>query len=777
MIVNLQRPGEHPYCGPNTLDILSGYSYTPSLFSTEGISVKLCGWKDMDVPDSLYFMLDIVKEMIYVTKHEKKRVLVHCHAGKGRTGVVIACYLMFKYHIKADEAVKKVREKRPKCIESKSQMEYCKRFFQFISGLREIFCKEKKDVYTFIKHQNDLILKTYANQNNYDKERSFIPLMILITLNLLLKLKKKNLCENIDIYKSMNGSCDLSDEIYANIQNITIEINKGNWKVLKKCKDPILIGELMFIWMDDCINYCVNPANVDEAIFAEIEIDVIKKEKIYNLLLNYENIDNNLISKIYIFFQNKFKKYEWEILKFFSVFLKEILPKTNNIKNNNNNENNNFTSKTPKNSINKINIANDILIIHENKKEEDEISHSDPIHSARIIEEEKQYQLMLEKIGIFILGFDIDLLYENQSISNINNNNSISMIEKTNSYLNSVKNTILLLKFLRDTLNENYRFYETELYYIKSPTQKNGNLKTGNLKTFKDFAENYKNSINNSNINSESNKSNISCNSNSLNHSQEIINHNHINNNINNESNNVHSHSLAHSNSSFFFSLNKKNVQNNLSTIKELETNKEYEKKLFEVYKTLKLHFEKNLSWSKIGFKKYENIYNNLDMSELSMNQFKNKNFKNLQSLKNDFKINIKICEKEDENEKNENEKENNNENLNVNNDSLCKLRKNLHSKSNQIPKVNLKGKKYFDNMKKEDFHVSFYDKKKKNSVSNNNFFNSIIFRNNKKRSTLILKNLFNTNVLSEDKNSNSLMPNVKMKKLITIKSNKTEIK
>ena len=172
---------------------------------------------------------------------------------------------------------------------------------------------------------------------------------------------------------------------------------------------------------------------------------------------------------------------------------------------------------------------------------------------------------MLEKIGIFILGFDIDLLYENQSVNNINNN-SISMIEKTNSYLNSVKNTILLLKFLRDTLNENYRFYETELYYIKSPTNKNGNLKT-----FKDFAENYKNSIDSSNINSESNKS--SCNSNSLNHSQEIINHNVIN--VNNETNNVHSLSIAHSNSSnFLFNLNKKNIHNNLTIIKELENNK-----------------------------------------------------------------------------------------------------------------------------------------------------------------------------------------------------------
>jgi hypothetical protein len=66
-----------------------------------------------------------------------------------------------------------------------------------------------------------------------------------------------------------------------------------------------------------------------------------------------------------------------------------------------------------------------------------------------------------------------------------------------------------------------------------------------------------------------------------------------------------------------------------------------------------------------------------------------------------------------------------------------------------------------------------FHNKKKKNSK----FFNSIIFRNNKKRSTLILKNLFNSNVFSEDKNSNSLMPNKNMKKLITFKSNQTEIK
>ena len=86
----------------------------------------------MDVPDSLYFMLEIIKDMAYMIKTEKKKVLVHCHAGYGRTGVVIACYKIFSDNMTAEEAVKKLRMARPKCIEAKSQMSYCRKFYQCI---------------------------------------------------------------------------------------------------------------------------------------------------------------------------------------------------------------------------------------------------------------------------------------------------------------------------------------------------------------------------------------------------------------------------------------------------------------------------------------------------------------------------------------------------------------------------------------------------------------------------------------------------------------------
>lgn len=129
LIVNVQRQGEHPYCGPNKgLEEISGFTYHPEAFTTEGIRVRLSGWKDMNVPSSIPFMLDIVKDMLHTTREEKRNVLVHCHAGYGRTGIVLACYLIFTSTKSAEEVVRDIRSVREECVQKKSQMEYCKTF-------------------------------------------------------------------------------------------------------------------------------------------------------------------------------------------------------------------------------------------------------------------------------------------------------------------------------------------------------------------------------------------------------------------------------------------------------------------------------------------------------------------------------------------------------------------------------------------------------------------------------------------------------------------------
>jgi protein tyrosine phosphatase domain-containing protein 1 len=131
--VNVQRQGEHPYCGPNKgLEEISGFTYNPEAFTTEDIRVRLSGWKDMNVPNSIPFMLDIVKDMMSTIKFENRKVLVHCHAGYGRTGIVLACYLIFTSTKSAEEIVKDIRKVRNGCVQKSSQMEYCKTFKECI---------------------------------------------------------------------------------------------------------------------------------------------------------------------------------------------------------------------------------------------------------------------------------------------------------------------------------------------------------------------------------------------------------------------------------------------------------------------------------------------------------------------------------------------------------------------------------------------------------------------------------------------------------------------
>ena len=81
---------------------------------------------DMGVPefDDLVHAVDFIHSRI--TNNEP--VLVHCLAGMGRTGVILACYLVKYQKMSASEATEKVREERPGSIQSYPQEEIIFRF-------------------------------------------------------------------------------------------------------------------------------------------------------------------------------------------------------------------------------------------------------------------------------------------------------------------------------------------------------------------------------------------------------------------------------------------------------------------------------------------------------------------------------------------------------------------------------------------------------------------------------------------------------------------------
>ncbi len=62
---------------------------------------------------------DII-QFIEEKNRESKPVLVHCGEGRGRTGTVLAAYLVF-HGLSADEAIRRVREKWPGSIENLEQ--------------------------------------------------------------------------------------------------------------------------------------------------------------------------------------------------------------------------------------------------------------------------------------------------------------------------------------------------------------------------------------------------------------------------------------------------------------------------------------------------------------------------------------------------------------------------------------------------------------------------------------------------------------------------------
>ena len=87
---------------------------------------------DMGVPsfDDLKSSIDYIHERI----KDNEPVLVHCLAGMGRTGTLLACYLIKYRRMSAENAIQHVREKRHGSIQSFVQEEI---IFQYAKTLND----------------------------------------------------------------------------------------------------------------------------------------------------------------------------------------------------------------------------------------------------------------------------------------------------------------------------------------------------------------------------------------------------------------------------------------------------------------------------------------------------------------------------------------------------------------------------------------------------------------------------------------------------------------
>ncbi|ODS33838.1 MAG: putative phosphatase [Candidatus Scalindua rubra] len=111
---------------------LTDFSLDKGLIEEFGFEVKYIPVKDFNPPgiEQIEDFLDFAKRI----RADGKKLVVYCDAGLGRTGTMLACYLVDK-GINAAKAIEIVRRKRPNSIETEEQK---KVIFKFWRKIRKI---------------------------------------------------------------------------------------------------------------------------------------------------------------------------------------------------------------------------------------------------------------------------------------------------------------------------------------------------------------------------------------------------------------------------------------------------------------------------------------------------------------------------------------------------------------------------------------------------------------------------------------------------------------
>lgn len=126
----LMRDPEHDieaiaHAGITQLVSLTMQPFPVTTLSPFGIEGRHFPIQDMGIP-AVGSTIGLCSSIDRTLKHGG-RVAVHCHAGLGRTGTVLAAYLIYKGS-DAESAIARVRAQNPKYIQSAAQSDFLRRF-------------------------------------------------------------------------------------------------------------------------------------------------------------------------------------------------------------------------------------------------------------------------------------------------------------------------------------------------------------------------------------------------------------------------------------------------------------------------------------------------------------------------------------------------------------------------------------------------------------------------------------------------------------------------
>lgn len=134
---------------------LSGRTYDHSYFNNKVLEYK---WLDHH-PPQLEIIFDIVKKMkAFSIENESNVIVVHCNAGKGRTGTIICCYLLFLgYFSNVTDCLAYYSKRRFEdgdAVTQPGQVRYINYFYTLLS--QKILFPLRKQLYKIVIHHPPL---------------------------------------------------------------------------------------------------------------------------------------------------------------------------------------------------------------------------------------------------------------------------------------------------------------------------------------------------------------------------------------------------------------------------------------------------------------------------------------------------------------------------------------------------------------------------------------------------------------------------------------------
>ncbi|KAJ3145919.1 Protein tyrosine phosphatase domain-containing protein 1 [Geranomyces variabilis] len=266
-IFNLEEAGEHAACGDG-IEASSGFSYLPEAWMDAGVFYYNFGWQDMNVPDFSH-MLSIAQVMAYALEDGQK-IAVHCHAGLGRTGLAIACYLVYGLNMESNKAIALVRRNRPLSVQTRKQVLFVQQFEEHIKPFKVYFpgiCSRSPTEYSSVQLMS--LESVLANQRRIfhgdeQKIMRYVPKIvaaIVARLKVLSATDDKSRKAMISAFASFNGVPEMTEQLIV----LQSDINAGQWAALSGSEvDVHTLVSLLLYWVISLRS----PLLLDEQVFA-----------------------------------------------------------------------------------------------------------------------------------------------------------------------------------------------------------------------------------------------------------------------------------------------------------------------------------------------------------------------------------------------------------------------------------------------------------------------------------------------------------------------------